>query len=319
MLLQSSGQINSDRKQMAKVTPAQARAIANAIVGRRPANAPAPTKVLKNQGTGLSPRERQQVSIRQPVQKISSAAGPKTPGQLAQQKYDASKAQTKAFEKSTAAKNVAAPKPRIGVRATQEQTSLGGTVTKAGTGGRKVSPSTTAQDIKNVVQQRTARQIAGPVKTKQEGAPSLRPSREDANIAARAAQQRANAQRVLDAKAQAASANKQYKDSGTTYRNKISGKLERTTTNVQNPMHEQAARNEAERRVNEGLNAIKKAESIRKSAPLSQSGRLGGNHAGGHGISELEMAQGKTPAKLGGAVERLGRIGRMVEGEIPLP
>jgi hypothetical protein len=289
---------------MAKVTPAQARAIANAIVGRRPANAPAPTKVLKNQGTGLSPRERQQVSIRQPVQKITTAAGQRSPGQVAQQAFEKAQAQKATFAKSTTAKNVAAPKPRVGVRATQEQTSLGGTVTKAGTGGRKVSPSTTAQDIKNVVQQRTARQVAGPVKTSQDGAPSLRPSREEANIAARAAQQRANAKRVLDAKAQAGAANRQLAESkqGSTVIRKVA-----------NPMQEASAQREADARVNTGLAKIKEAES------LAQKGRLGGSHAGGHGISELEMAQGKTPAKLGGAVERLGRVGRMVEGEIPLP
>jgi hypothetical protein len=298
---------------MGKVTPAQARAIAAELAKRPGPGRPRP--VLKNQGTGLSPREKAQVSIRQPVQKITTAAGQRSPGQVAQQAFEKAQAQKAAFAKSTTAKNVAAPKPRVGVRATQEKTSLGGTVTKAGTGGRKVSPSTTAQDIKNVVQQRTARQIAGPVKTKQDsnGASSLRPSREEANIAARAAQQRANAQRVLDAKAQAASANKQYKDSGTTYRNKVSGKLERTTTNVANPMNEAAAQREADARVNTGLAKIKEAES------LAQKGKLGGAHAGGHGISEEEMFAGKGPSKLGGLSSLGARITRATEGEVPLP
>ena len=300
---------------MGKVTPAQARAIANAIVGRRPANAPAPTKILKNQGTGLSPRERQQVSIRQPVQKIATAAGQRSPGQVAQQAFEKAQAQKAAFAKSTTAKNVAAPKPRIPSGPTIKKTSLGGTVVKAGTGGRKASSSVTAQDVKDLVQQRTARQIAGPVKTKQDsnGASMLRSSREDQNAAARAAQQRANANRVLDAKAQIASANKQYKDSGTTYRNKVSGKLERTTTNVANPMEEASARREADARVNQGLAKIKEAES------LAQKGRLGGAHAGGQGISELEMAQGKTPSKLGGLGALGARIERATEGEVPLP
>ena len=289
---------------MAKVTPAQARAIANAIVGRRPANAPAPTKVLKNQGTGLSPREKQQVSIRQPVQKIATAAGQKSPGQVAQQAFEKAQAQKAAFAKSTTAKNVAAPKPRIPSGPIQEKTSLGATITKAGTGGRKVSPSVTAQDVKDLVQQRTARQIAGPVKTKQDSnsASMLRSSREDQNAAARAAQQRANAKRVLDAKAQAGAANRQLAESkqGSTVLRKVA-----------NPMQEASAQREADARVNQGLAKIKEAES------LSQKGRLGGTHAGGHGISELEMAQGKVPTKISGMATRLGRAGRITE--IPLP
>ena len=291
---------------MAKVTPAQARAIANAIVGRRPANAPAPTKVLKNQGTGLSPREKQQVSIRQPVQKIATAAGQRSPGQVAQQAFEKAQAQKAAFAKSTTAKNVAAPKPRIPSGPTQEKTSLGATITKAGTGGRKVSPSVTAQDVKDLVQQRTARQIAGPVKTQQERESGVRliPSRAEQDSAARAAQQRANAKRVLDAKAQAGAANRQLAESkqGSTVLRKVA-----------NPMQEASAQREADARVNQGLAKIKEAES------LAQKGRLGGTHAGGHGISELEMAQGKTPSKLGGLGALGARIARATEGEVPLP
>jgi hypothetical protein len=57
----------------------------------------------------------------------------------------------------------------------------------------------------------------------------------------------------------------------------------------------------------------------RTSPSLSQGGRLGGAHAGGHGISELEMAQGKTPSKLGGLGALGARIVRATEGEVPLP
>lgn len=57
----------------------------------------------------------------------------------------------------------------------------------------------------------------------------------------------------------------------------------------------------------------------RTSPSLSQGGRLGGAHAGGHGISELEMAQGKTPSKLGGLGALGARIARATEGEVPLP
>jgi len=288
---------------MGKVTPSQARMIAAELAKRPLANRARP--VLKNQGTKLSPREREQVSIRQPVQKIASAAGQRSPGQVAQQAFEKAQAQKAAFAKSTTAKNVAAPKPRVGVRATQEKTSLGGTVTKAGTGGRKVSTSVTARDVKDLVQQRTARQVAGPVKTKQEGASSLRPSREDANIAARAAQQRANAKRVLDAKAQAGAANRQLAESkqGSTVLRKVA-----------NPMQEASAQREADARVNTGLAKIKEAES------LAQKGRLGGKHAGGHGISELEMAQGKVPENIAGIAGRMARLGRAMRiTELPLP
>ena len=76
-------------------------------------------------------------------------------------------------------------------------------------------------------------------------------------------------------------------------------------------MQEASAQREADARVNQGLAKIKEAES------LSQKGRLGGTHAGGHGISELEMAQGKVPTKISGMATRLGRAGRITE--IPLP
>jgi hypothetical protein len=56
---------------------------------------------------------------------------------------------------------------------------------------------------------------------------------------------------------------------------------------------------------------------VRSSASLSQEGKLGGNHAGGHGISEEEMFAGKVPAKISGMAARLGRAGRITE--IPLP
>jgi len=57
----------------------------------------------------------------------------------------------------------------------------------------------------------------------------------------------------------------------------------------------------------------------RTSASLSQSGRLGGAHAGGNGISEEEMFAGKAPSKLGGMSELGARIVRATEGEVPLP
>jgi hypothetical protein len=55
----------------------------------------------------------------------------------------------------------------------------------------------------------------------------------------------------------------------------------------------------------------------REAASLAQQGKLGGAHAGGHGISELEMAQGKIPASKLGAIG--ARISKIAEGEIPLP
>jgi hypothetical protein len=57
----------------------------------------------------------------------------------------------------------------------------------------------------------------------------------------------------------------------------------------------------------------------RTSPSLSQDGRLGGAHAGGHGISEEEMFAGKGPSKLGGLGALGARIARATEGEVPLP
>jgi hypothetical protein len=58
---------------------------------------------------------------------------------------------------------------------------------------------------------------------------------------------------------------------------------------------------------------------IRSSGSLSQDGRLGGAHAGGHGISEEEMFAGKTPSKITSMRELGARIARATEGEVPLP
>ena len=58
---------------------------------------------------------------------------------------------------------------------------------------------------------------------------------------------------------------------------------------------------------------------VRTSPSLSQGGRLGGAHAGGHGISEEEMFAGKGPSKLGGLGALGARIARATEGEVPLP
>ena len=57
----------------------------------------------------------------------------------------------------------------------------------------------------------------------------------------------------------------------------------------------------------------------RTSPSLSQPGRLGGAHAGGHGISEEELFAGKGPSKLGGLGALGSRIARATEGEVPLP
>ena len=64
---------------------------------------------------------------------------------------------------------------------------------------------------------------------------------------------------------------------------------------------------------------IAKNVETRTSPSLSQDGRLGGAHAGGHGISEEEMFAGKGPAKLGGLGALGSRIARATEGEVPLP
>jgi len=255
-----------------KITLDQARAIARATVGRRPNNAPAPAKVLKiNSGTGLSPRERTQVSIKQPVQKIVSSAGKKTPGQVAQAAFEKRSVAKAALAKSLTAK--AAPKPvsrGTTGSGTSTSTRLGGTVSKPGANVRRPGAGVTAQDIKNVVQQRTARQAKGPVATNvtPPNAPQgIIRTREEQNLAARAAQRRVNAQRVLDAKQQAGAANQQYRQSqSSSY----------VLPKVANPMDEASANREIAARVAQANVEIRKAES------LSKPGILGKNHAGGH-------------------------------------
>jgi len=273
---------------MAKVTPSQARAIAKATVGRRPTNAPAPAKVLRvNSGTGLSSRERAQVSIKQPVQKIASFAGKKTPGQVAQAAFEKRSAAKAGLAKSLTAK--AAPKPvsrGTTNSGTSTRTELGGIVSKPGANVRRPGAGVTARDIKNVVQQRTARQDKGPVATNvtPKNAPQgIIKTREEQNLAARDAQRRANAQRVLDAKQQTGAANRQYKQSQSS-----SYVLPR----VANPMNEASARREVDARAAQADVEIRKAQS------LSKPGILGGNHAGGHS----DVANNMSIATVGGLI-----------------
>jgi hypothetical protein len=273
---------------MGKVTPNQAKTIARQTVGKRPPNAPAPSKILKNSGTGLSPRERQQVSIKQPVQKIQSSTGRQTPGTVAEKAFTARQNQKAALQKS-----LGAPKGTTGggVRqgAVSKTTPAGGTVTKATP--RTPDSRVTAQDIKDVVQQRSARQAAGPVRTnlRDPNAPSgIIKTREQQTAIDRARQQRINANRVLDAKQQAGSANRQVAESrqGSTVLRPVS-----------DPRQEPSNRREADARVDQGLRDI----AIRESAARGRGGVLGGDHAGGHSdVGEGIMGGTSTGASSSG-------------------
>jgi hypothetical protein len=276
---------------MGKVTPNQAKTIAKQTVGKRPPNAPAPTKILKNSGTGLSPRERQQTSIKQPVQKIQSSTGRQTPGTVAEKAFTARQDQKAALQKS-----LGAPKAPTGggVRqgAVSKTTPAGGTVTKAAP--RTPDSRVTAQDVKDVVQQRSARQAAGPVRTnlRDSNAPSgIIKTREEQGAVERQAQARANANRVLEAKQQAGAANRQVAES----------KPGATVRPVADPRLEASARREADARVAQGLKEIAQRElAARRSGLQGQSGVLGGQHMGGHsdvagrsgGLGAIEMGGG---------------------------
>ena len=286
-----------------KVKANQAKAIAAQTVGKRPPNAPAPSKILKNSGTGLSPRERQQVSIKQPVQKIQSAAGRQTPGTVAEKAFTARQNQKAALQKS-----LGAPKGPTGggVRqgAVSKTTPAGGTVTKAAP--RKLDSRVTAQDVKDVVQQRSARQAKGPVRTnlRDPNAPSgIIKTREEQGAVERAAQRRANAARVVEAQRLRNDANRQVAQS----------RPGATVRPVSDPRLEPSNRREAEAQVNYALKnksvrdqalrdeAASRATTVRTSGLEGRGGVLGGEHMGGHSdIGEGISGGTSTGASSGG-------------------
>lgn len=83
---------------MGKVTRKEAREIARETVGKYPAGKP--PAVIKAVPTGLSAREKEQISIKQPVEKIQKNVPPKTLGQIAMEKQAAKKTQTEKVFKS---------------------------------------------------------------------------------------------------------------------------------------------------------------------------------------------------------------------------
>jgi hypothetical protein len=264
---------------MANLTPSQIKAaqaalVAKQTVGKRPPNAPAPTKIVKKSGTGLSPRERQEVSIKQPVQKIQSSTGRQTPGTVAEKAFTARQDQKAALQQS-----LRAPKGPTGggvkQGAVSKTTPAGGTVTKAAP--RVPDSRVTAGDVKDVVQQRSARQDKGPVRTnlRDSNAPSgIIKTREEQGAVERAAQQRVNAARVVEAQRLRNDANKQVAQSrpGSTVRP------------VSDPRQEPNMRREADARVTQGLKDIAAREvAVRRSGLSGVAGKLGGQHAGGQG------------------------------------
>ena len=128
-----------------KVSARDAKIVAAKTVGKGPARQRA---IVRASGTGLSKREREQVSIKQPVQKIKTAIKPITGFAP---KKPLSMTPKRTFKKSAPAKKTI----KVGDRELQR-----GTLTKAKPNERQIKmmrADIKATDIKNLVELRTAR------------------------------------------------------------------------------------------------------------------------------------------------------------------
>lgn len=188
------------------------------------------------------------------IKKISG----KTAGDIAKEKQIANVARRDKFAKDMkptkrVVKKIAPSKPKI------EKTPAGGTVTRPGgkidaNRFKKVVP----QDVKDIVKRRTVTKTKpNELNIKLKNAAndprnSFAKSREAEKSAKLARQEIADKKAEDRAKDLAGAMNRQYKESGTTWRNPATGKLERTQTKVADPMGEPERIQRATKRAVEG-------------------------------------------------------------------
>ena len=243
-----------------RVTAQEAEDVAKSAVGKYPGNAARPSSVTKPVSTGLSQSEKAQVSIKQPVKSIKSAAGPKTMSDIQTENKAAKEVARKQFKqavrnttKVTRSSNITEVQPSESTtKPTTDDTHISPRIALKRAQAKAPVPRS-GGDVPNETKLKLENAAKNPANT-------FARSRSDIDTAARKTLIKRVYSEAAEGQATRRVMNKQYKESGTTFRNPANGKLERTTTNVANPMNEPAARNEAEARVNRGLKEIEARE-----------------------------------------------------------
>jgi hypothetical protein len=276
-----------------KVSDREASKIARETVGKAPfgrARAVVSGKTELSEREGITRFEAAKRAGKR-IERVKKLTGPvtvkktagKTPGDIAKDKQAANAAKRDKLNKDMKPRKrvVTKPEPRKVVK-----TKAGGTVSRP---GKKVDAEkfkkVTAKDVKDIVTRRMSKPKLDPnekvdvtlsngnvVKMTRAKRDALRlkaknaadnpknsfaKSREEeksANLARREIADRNAEDRAKDL---SGAMNRQYQESGTNFRNPATGKMERTQTNVANPMQEPARKAEIEKLKAEALKAKK--------------------------------------------------------------
>ena len=258
-----------------RVSDEDARKIAQETVGKGPVTR-SPI-IAKKGGTGLSPRERQQVSIKQPVQKTTTAAGPKTPGTIAMESQ-AKKSDTRAatFKKlatppkvitkpSTSATTGTVSKQKNVLTYTKGSSEITRNAPTGTTSGKGVDMSKlgkgSAKDVKNIVQRRTANIKAGKsntIKTAPDNPDTLRKPQGTIESRIKSGSEKVRPKLVSISKGEAkeavTSANQQYKESQ---------RSSYVLPKVANPMHEPGVQAHVDKLAAQGIKESNAQEKLR--------------------------------------------------------
>lgn len=276
-----------------KVSDVAAAKIARETVGKAPygrnrAAITSKTEMSDREGTiGYKAAER----AGKRIERVKKLTGPvtikktagKTPGDIAKDKQAANATKREKFNKDMKPKKrvVTKPEPRKVVK-----TKAGGTVSKPkGKVDTKKFKKVTPQDVKDIVTRRMSKPKLDPnekvdvtlsngsvvkmtrakrdaLKLKAKNASdnpknSFAKSREEEKSESLTRREIADKNAEDRAKDLSGAMNRQYQESGTNFRNPATGKMERTQTNVANPMQEPARRAEIEKLKAEALKAKK--------------------------------------------------------------
>lgn len=276
-----------------KVSDREASKIARETVGKAPfgrARAVVSGKTELSEREGITRFEAAERAGKR-IERVKKLTGPvtvkktagKTPGDIAKDKQAASADKRDKFNKDMKPRKrvVSKPEPRKVVK-----TKAGGTVSRP---GKKVDAEkfkkVTAEDVKDIVTRRMSKPKLDPnekvdvtlsngsvVKMTRAKRDALRlkaknaadspknsfaKSRETEKSESLARREIADRNAEERAKDLSGAMNRQYQESGTNFRNPVSGKMERTQTNVADPMQEPARKLEVERLKSEAYRAKK--------------------------------------------------------------
>ena len=286
-----------------KVSSADAKVVAAKTVGKSPTGSQLKFKQI---GTGLSKTEKTAVKIKAPVQKIQSAAGGKTQGQIAVERSNAAAARRVDLQKklqppkrvvtkantSVVTGTVSKPKNVLTyVKNNLEVTRKAptGTTTGKGVDMSKLNKGT-AQDVKDIVVRRTER-AKQPIAQKTNIEKSLKQAADNPKNSFAKSRQQLDTKKYAQREARDAQAAREGQEAETSARKQWTDS-QRSPKTVQNPVNERGTVAKVNEQASTGIkesNAAEKKRIVTKAPPKSNV--LGGQHAGGH--SDVASTLGK--------------------------